>query len=394
MAALSVVADCSGNGHLDTVTGLCVCNEGWTSIGDFQPVPGLDCGINIDSVTALASVSLALGMIAMPIFIMFLYKSFKGSWSLDLKQRFAIAYLLQTIMCNIYDIAQLISPEDALCGSTIYLTILMAIAFATGYGGCVVFFEAVLKLLRGIAKVTSLDAQDRMQQSVGLFVARTRYLYLICAITAIVSLVTLVVPPNKCHIVARAMFTCWNVFHAAFAYAFNPPMTLIRKELGTFVQQMKSTSRSSDTNQLEGVSKNMRIAQYCINGIFVVTTCVYLVWSASDILISRAIYVLLYCTIGVHVLSVPMLMAFTTKSKSSTASASSSSSYSRNVKVACAGSDTVSDSSYYERTLPGGSILEDGNVEENVVTVTSTSTTTKDPVITTVLETTVPDSHA
>ena len=382
MAALTVVADCSGNGHLDAVTGLCVCNEGWTSTGDFQPVPGLDCGINIDSITALASVSLALGMIAMPIFIVFLYKSFKGSWSLDLKQRFAIAYLLESIMSNIFDIAKLINPEDAKCGSTIYLTILMAIAFATGYGGCVVFFEAVLKLLRGIAKVTSLEAQGRMQQSVGLFVSRTRYLYLICAITAIFSLSSLVVPADKCHIVARAMFTLWNVFHATFAYAFNPPMTLIRKELGTFVQQMKSKSHSSDTRQLEGVSKNMRLAQYCINGIFVVTACIYLVWSASDILISRTIYVLLYCTIGVHVLSFPMLMAFTMKS--STASAPSS--YSRNVKVACSGSDTVSDSSYYERTLPGDSILEDGNVEDNVVT--------SNKAVATVLETTVSDSHA
>lgn len=404
MASLAVVADCSGNGHLDAATGLCVCNEGWTSTGDFQPVRGLDCGINIDSITALASVSLILGIIAMVVFIIFLYNSFKGTWNLDLKQRFAVTYLLQTIMCNIYDIAQLINPEDAMYGSTIYLTIIMAIAYATAYGGCVVFFEAVLKLLRGIGKATSPDAQGRMKQSVGLFVARTRYLYSICAITAIVSLVSLVVPADKCHIVARTTFSLWNVFHVAFAYAFNPPMTLIRKELGTFVKQMQMSSESQafNTNQFEGVRKNMRLAQYCINGLFVVTACIYLVWSASDVLISRTIYVILYCTIGVHVLSVPMLIALTMKSSI----ASAPSSYSRKAKVACAGSDTISDTgeqdmasfrakaafttihtSYYERALPGSSILEDGDVEENVVT------STKDPVAT-VPESTVSDSHA
>ena len=402
MASLAVVTSCSGNGHFDTATGTCVCNEGWTSFGDFQPVHGHDCGINIESVLALAIVSLILGIIAMVVFCVFLYQNLRKSWALDLKMRFAITYLVQTVACNVYDIAQIVDPDNALYGGTIYITILMALAYATAYGGCVVFFEAVLKLLRGIGKVTNADAQGRMRQSVGLFVSRTRYLYALCGVTGLVSLVSLVVPPEKCHIVARTVFSLWNVFHIAFAYAFNPPMTLIRKEIGEFIEKMSAESISFDTaTQFESVRRNMRLAQICINALFVVTFCVYLAFCVSDLLISRTIYVILYCTIGVHVLSVPMLVALTMKSSVG----GSSTSISRVARIAGTGTGkdsggggsgseqeksslrikpayTTVHSSYYERVLPGDSIAEDdveavgGIISVSTTALTATATAT------------------
>lgn len=249
----------------------------------------------------------------MAVFTAYLFRNRDIILKFDLKIRFALTYLIQTITCNIYDIAVLIDHTEAMYGYTIYITIVMAIAYATAYGGCVVFFEAVLNLLKGMGKVTTADSQARMNTSITFFTSRMMTLYAMCFVSAFVSLVGLMVPPQFCHIVIRSVFCCWNVFHIYFAICFNPPMTVIRNELKSFISQMQGEQRYN-TSQFEEVSRNMFWAQVCINALFGVTAVIYLAWTVSDFLVRKTIYVILYCTIGVHVLSVPMLIALTFKS--------------------------------------------------------------------------------
>ena len=99
---LPVVPSCSNNGIY--VNGTCNCNAGWTGKGDYNPVPGLDCGINELSIVILAYISVIFGMLAMVCFLYYFYERLKLSKKLDVKLKFAIAYSIQAITGNIYDI--------------------------------------------------------------------------------------------------------------------------------------------------------------------------------------------------------------------------------------------------------------------------------------------------
>jgi hypothetical protein len=322
-----VVPSCSGNGVL--VDGLCVCDPAWTSLGDFNPVPGLDCGINRQSIFAIAIVSLILGGIVMVTFTYFVYQRIVASRAktkMDLKMRFALTYLLQTITCNIYDIAVIYNPETSIIGVSVLSTVMCATAWFTAYGGCVVFFECILQLLQGMSSILSHTSRAAISGSIDKFQSITKYLYAICVISAFACLTSLMVPPEKCYLTAKVLFSCWNVFHLGFCISWNAPVTVICREIKIFTTDLRSKQSAGtsdmesqdsvvDPKVFEDVRFNIMLAQVCINGLFIVTLVVYLLWTVWDFLTRKTIYVTLYCTIGVHVISVPMLMALSYKVK-------------------------------------------------------------------------------
>lgn len=314
--ALTLVPDCSGNGNVDPATGLCVCNEGWSSIGDFSPVPGLDCPVNLKAIKALAWISLVLGVGSQAVFMHYLATERGWLKKLEIKHRFAITYLLQTVTCNIYDIGVLASRDTAIYGDSIYATVVCTIAYATAYGGCIVFFEAVLMLLQQWTRVLSIESQQKYKTSLSLFTSRTPFLYFFCASSSLVGFAAMFVDRAFCHILARWMYGCWIAYHVIFAIAFNPPASVIRSELVRFVSDMRSLQdvpSAINVRQFEDVQRNLLIAQVAVNGLFIVTTGVYLSVIVSNAVARVCNYVTLYCTIGVHVLSFPMLFALTYK---------------------------------------------------------------------------------
>ena len=192
------------------------------------------------------------------------------------------------------------------------------IAYTTAYGGCIVFFEAIMKLLQGILLVSSESSQRIVNISIGTFESRTNYLYFICFLCGLVPLVGLMIPPKFCYLVGKAFFSCWNIFHIAFGFTFNPPVNVIRTEIQNHIDQQYGNRNigESHISAFTDVNRNLLIAQVCVNFVFILTFCIYTFFAAWDLLTRKAVYVILYCTIGVHLLSFPMLLALTYKNSS------------------------------------------------------------------------------
>ena len=226
-----------------------------------------------------------------------------------------IFYSIQTLMCNIYDIVAVINHEEGIYGQNIWITIFMSIAYFTAYGGCVVYFEVVMKLLNNFARLMSKESQEKVAQSIKGFYALTNALYLVCFLCSLIPLVGLVIDADKCYIVGKACLLSWEIFHAMFLYAFNPPMSVIRNELSVLVQSY-SVKNLSDKS-LKSANSNLFIAQVSINFLLIFTSIVYVIFACWDYLSRKLVYVILYCTIGVHILSFPMLLSLTYKTSDS-----------------------------------------------------------------------------
>ena len=239
----------------------------------------------------------------------FLYQRLKLS-KIDAKLKFAIAYTIQAITGNVYDLAVIIDPYSAIVGKSAYVTVMVGVSYGTAYGGSVIFFEAILHLLIGMKSITSVKSKLLIKNSANTFSRRSKVLYIMCFLFSLTPLIGLFVPEEMCYISGILNFSCWNIFHIFFAISFNPPINVVRRELLEVISRSNDLeSTSIDVASIEVLRKNFLIAQLCVNGLFSFTFIVYLLFSCWDILIRRSVFVTLYCTIGVHVISFPMLFA-------------------------------------------------------------------------------------
>ncbi len=61
--------------------------------------------------------------------------------------------------------------------------------------------------------------------------------------------------------------------------------------------------------------RNVLVAQVCINGVIIFSTIVYIFWACWDSLTRKSVYVTLFCTMAIHGVSIPMLIALTYKTR-------------------------------------------------------------------------------
>jgi len=199
-------------GYQGTLTnGTCVCRQGWTSIGDFNPVryfllfaasfhmfidgafsqiDGVDCYNNILSLQVIIWVSLILGTLSQILFTHHIYKRLLISRALDLRMRFMLYYLIQTAFSNIYDIVSLVAPTHAVWGYSVPLTLILSIAMYSAYGGCVIFFQVIMVFLDKIVGVLSAESQVLIRGHVSLFNLRANMMHGICIVCASIPLVS------------------------------------------------------------------------------------------------------------------------------------------------------------------------------------------------------------
>ena len=100
----------------------------------------------------------------------FLYQRLKSFKNIDdPKLKFGIAYTIQAITGNIYDLAVIIDPENAIVGKSVYVSVMVGLSYGTAYGGSVIFFSAILHLLIGMKAITSASSKLLIKNSAVLF---------------------------------------------------------------------------------------------------------------------------------------------------------------------------------------------------------------------------------
>lgn len=281
-------AQLSCSGHGTVVDGKCKCNAGWTGVGDFNPIPDLDCCVSEVAVKTMAIISIILGAFCMLQYLTFiLRRRYILQAKFAKKDLFAMTYFVQTLTANIYVLILIIQPSEATFGYSIFATVLIWIAYLTAYGGSIVFFEAVMVLLMGITKVLSPIAQQKMKDSVGVFTSRTRYLYILCFLCSLNGLTGLCLPPDKCKTTGIVWFYCWDVFMVLFMFTFNPPVSLLRSELKL------ADNFASSTTGLRGVCFRLTLVQITLNFVFVLTTIFFTLWASIDALMRMSVYLTL-----------------------------------------------------------------------------------------------------
>lgn len=196
---------CSGHGVCNTTTGLCECDENWTSLGDFVPWKGLACSVHVHVVRGLWVLSLIASMALFSICYKFFNSRFKiaedlskriskdnmtsnehshFSSVLDMAKKksndpsfiFPFLFLVSSTSNFILSVLKIIDPEKFAIGNDPYTTLC-----CTGFIVCLVIgvaiFEVVLvNFLVGYSKMMSTNAKNRIRTQ-GEWIKRIMYFF-------------------------------------------------------------------------------------------------------------------------------------------------------------------------------------------------------------------------
>jgi hypothetical protein len=174
---MEINRDCSFHGHL--IDGLCVCNKGWTGVGDYAIIDGLDCDINELLTTTLVWTSLIFGMVVMVLFGQFMIsRLLTEDKFLTKKNVFVVFCFIQVIVCNIANIGLIMMPDQAIIGRSSLTTVLYSMAYTFGDSAAVIYLDIALGFLSKIRMIMSVASQEKMYNVVNIFRDRIKTVFI------------------------------------------------------------------------------------------------------------------------------------------------------------------------------------------------------------------------
>lgn len=302
-----VLGECSSHGKM--LNGLCVCDQGWTGIGDFSLIQD-NCFVNTQLVLILSGSSLALGLISLLMFGWLVATRIPRSLYWNFQFTFALLYFINSLVCDLYNIIWITSGSNATIGSSVYATVLMAIGFFTAYTGLVVFMNSILVLLRGTYKIMSKDSRNVLKLSYETFKTRSNVLYVCSGFCSFICFASFLVPTDKVIIVGKVFYGSFLSFHCLYWFTLNPCINVIRNELLKFIETLRTEVPdlwSINSALISKITYNLGILQTVLNLTNYLTTIIYVVFIAWDEFSRGFVYLNIIATVLVHFSSFPMV---------------------------------------------------------------------------------------
>lgn len=300
----NLVRDCSHHGIL--VDDQCICYSGWTAIGDFAIINGVNCDISANAVNGLAWTSLVLAILVLIFYSHFFIKRIRKSAKLTSKMIFVLTFLFLAIIIIYWNIGLILEPQYAVIGRSIMYTFLLNIGYATAYCGCVQYLNIAMDFLKGIERVMSPTSQAKMIESIKHFRDSINYMYISITMICFAPTLALGAPKHLYYISGKVYLLGMAVWTVAFLLMFNPPLTLIRHELKSTIED--SIRRNVDCESLQKLRFNLLVVKIAVSSIFGATVVMYSIFALWDILLRKTEYITLFCAISVNGLSLPMIM--------------------------------------------------------------------------------------
>lgn len=144
---------CSGHGQC--VDGTCICDEGWTGLGDFQRISGVGCPINKSTIKYWSIVNLIGSVFSVGVVIRYMTEN----GLLHIKRihenrvRICLALLTMNIGAIIYSVAKICDQERFAFGGDATVATGFSLAVLGGVVSFSSYLTIVLKFFRGYSRI-------------------------------------------------------------------------------------------------------------------------------------------------------------------------------------------------------------------------------------------------
>lgn len=304
------------------IDNICICSQGWNSIGDFVLVKGINCDINEDIIKYLSIASLALSILSIAIYIRYLYTRLSMKFEINSpKIVFPFCFLIHSVLDLVYVIAKIVNQNDFIVGKSIWLTLDFSACWFAAEIGMLFYLKLCINFLLGFKKMMSLDAQKRMTNTVDKIEFRLQYVFIISFLISFIPVLGFGAENSKYSIVGRIFWLCHALFFLSFLFMYTPLVNLVVQELNGSISQKSSINRQDNIIDDNRIRQVCRLLYYAKVGISIVLLTFFIFLSligSINFLLRKSVYIQVIITIAFHGVSLPMLATvsnFAIKSK-------------------------------------------------------------------------------
>ena len=158
---------CSNHGDYDSVLG-CVCDDGWTGLGDFSTISGIHCDINTAAVTGLFYFVLFTNTVCMMMVARYLIVRLIGnrslcSISLNPRSIFPVLFLAEMAVCSIFAITKIVYQDKQIVGRDLFITLIATLLPLCAQVGLVFYFFVVINCLKTYAIMMTDERRELLE---------------------------------------------------------------------------------------------------------------------------------------------------------------------------------------------------------------------------------------
>jgi hypothetical protein len=295
----TVTFECSGHGVC--IDNYCNCNSGLTGVGDFSPLEGADCGINIEAINILNWISFGLTIIVALCYVFSLYgysKGFNLQVILRSKQCSFIIYGLISCVCILIEIVQQIfNKYDSYVGGSITFTIFYCIGWLSSLFCPLVYMQITLKFLLGTKRLMSSAARNRVDTKISLVKQRLHFFYVYTVVLCLLpSFGQIGIEKRNYHIVGMVFWTCAGVWLGLLT------------SFGAYCSHTIYSGLDDSNELMKAMRRNIRIAS-CIIIPQATMLCFAYCMFGFPFLVRKSNYLSLVLCIFTHLMLLPMLLS-------------------------------------------------------------------------------------
>lgn len=261
---------CSSHGQC--MIDSCICNDGWSSYGDFSPF-GNDCSINILSVTILSSISIALGFLIACLYSRYIFfkvtslLSMYGTADISTPNiSFALSLLFSTI-CGIIYCAFKVVDVSYTVGDSYISTIFLALFYGSFLNGLLLYLYVCLSFLGGFQRMMPAETRKNFQRNVSFTNKKIKVLLYFNVFMTLLYFITVFVPAENQYIVGLVYYILTGIFFMFYISLYNPLVKVVTEELGKAVMGKRPSTPPQGQLSLKKVhdssilsSKNEEVA--------------------------------------------------------------------------------------------------------------------------------------
>ena len=298
MNCTSLVRDsarCGGHGYLCLPQDFCICDAGWSSVGDYPIVEGVNCNINKTAIRVLCSVDVVQASIFIMMILRYLSvrifdKNSPRIVDLEPKALVPIFFLLLGISDFLIAFLKIKDDEFQLIGRDISISVCGTLYSLSVFISLTLYYDVILKFLKGYSRLMSVESRERvMVRFTSLRLCS--YFILLCCFP--VSLSCILAPIYKKYMAAwcRLMVVGAGVLVSVYGVLFLIALGFLLHELKGSMKSLASSNSGID--DISMVCKRLQLAYHYGGFLIVGGAGMMILFGSLDYLFTKSSYILI-----------------------------------------------------------------------------------------------------
>lgn len=287
------------------VNNTCVCYEGWTGIGDFNWNQGSSCVINKKCVYIASWISIALNIIVILLYSVFLVSRLNEKFTLTTKTNwFIIMFICEAISIGLYNASAVVDEVGLVPGKTVWVTVVLSLGWLYALFGFLLYLSISFDYMKRVSRMMSAEYRSSVETSLAVIEGKFKYMYWISFFNSFIISFGIVAHERAYYIVAMIFWIGMGCWFFIYICTLNVSIWILRSALQDGVG-------GSDIPAASDTKRVLLYVQCFLSVLFGILIASFFYVGSSKSGVGKSIYVHLLCSIIVHAMALPMLYTLT-----------------------------------------------------------------------------------